>query len=111
MRTLPLEVGRDGVNQFDSTVWETIRTWSNDPALPDFAQDLARLPMRLGGLGVFDQGKTEDIAATASFLQSRGFLLSRSQPLSSSATTRLETGIAQCADNLNLPYGTLVIQY
>ncbi len=108
LRTLPPTIGIRGVEEFDTVTWDAISRWTGDPTLPPYAPIIARLPQRLGGLGLFSQAQLKPYAATSAFLMSRGFLRTRQLTLSSACDFPFRNHIQQCAVNLELPVDKLL---
>jgi hypothetical protein len=109
LRTLPPKVGLDGTAEFDEIVWECVVDWVGDAGLPECAKDIAQSPMRLGGLGFFNQLGVKDVACGSCFVACQGILRERGFPISPEGLDRRREVVKLCADNLNLPVESLLV--
>src|SRR6185437_1218346 len=107
LRTLPLNVGHQQIQQFDTLIWQVVKDWVRDSSISPHSEDIAHLPIRLGGFGFFDSAATRPYAAAASYIQSSGFLRSRNLVLSGSVELKLKTCLKNFADDLNMEYDEL----
>ena len=82
LRTLPTGVGDEGVKKFDRIVSSTVLSWIGDSALDmKRAKEIFRLPVRMGGLGLYSQARIRPFAQAASYVLSRGALEAKGMPL------------------------------
>ena len=107
LRTLPTEIGNNELDDFDYTIWRTIRGWVNDDSVSPMAREIIQLPKRLGGLGFFDSRATRPYAAAASYIQSRGSVLSRNLVLTDRLEMKLKGSLDQFATDLDKAYDDL----
>ena len=106
LRSLPIGIGNTELRAFDKAIWQTIASWTNDSTVK-FGEEIVKLPRRLGGLGFFNSVETRPYAAAASYIQSRGYLLSKDITLTDYLEVKLRPCLEQFAEDLDVEYHDL----
>ena len=101
LRTMPPSVTLGPAYDFDKAVQETLTSWFGKMSAPFI--DVAQLPVRLGGLGLFSQVALRAPAYASSYIESQHTLRVREFTFCDEATQLFSHLATLCTDNLNWP--------